>query len=242
VPEEPRPSSKPWREAASTMIVAPLNNAPPLFLGYLVIKRSRTSRVMPGGIAFPGGAVDPIDYDARWIDLYSEQGLDITRANLLADDAHIPEIYMDDDSQPFPKQISLRITAIRETFEECGVLLCRPNSAVGYYHNNPKYYSFKELDHRDKIRPWQRRIKENPDEFFTLCQQLKCTPDVLGLFDWNNWLSPTITPNRSRFDTIFYMVIVPHLLKVVTDKDEVRKAMVFTGLHIFINIEDIGHN
>lgn len=68
------------------------------------------------------------DADLKWQQLFSKSGFDSNSFVSLLDKKNLtherPYIFRSICNE-LPREISLRITAIRETFEECGILLCR---------------------------------------------------------------------------------------------------------------------
>lgn len=67
--------------------------------------------------------MDPADCDLKWREFFATFGID-SFASLVPKAAVRPQILMPRQNE-LPREISLRIAAIRETFEECGVLVCR---------------------------------------------------------------------------------------------------------------------
>lgn len=200
-----------------------------------MVERSRTGRVMPGNWVYPGGNFDSSDGDLQWITLYKDiLSIDITQDNtfLLEDTAHHPQIYLDLEPQQqprLPKQISLRITAIREAFEEAGVLLCRPGGKLddNHFHNGMLHYNhWKEFEDKKEIQNWQKKVRKSGSEFLSLCRSLNCVPDLWGLHTWSNWLTPTVFKPRQRFDTMFYITLLPKMPRVVIDGNEAVNAQV----------------
>ncbi|EFN89997.1 nucleoside diphosphate-linked moiety X motif 19 isoform X2 [Harpegnathos saltator] len=153
---------------------------------------------MPGLYVFPGGNISPADSDPKWRELFVAFGFNNDSfASLIPDTAVRPQIFKSQQNE-LSREISLRITAIRETFEECGTLICRRRddrafSVWAQHLSVPK----KEL------RVWQRKIHDNAMEFLTFCKQFECFPDLWALHEWSNWLTPTYLPNR--YNTVFYM-------------------------------------
>jgi 8-oxo-dGTP pyrophosphatase MutT (NUDIX family) len=84
----------------------------------LMGKRHMRHRFMPGAWVFPGGRVDPADSRVRAIDDY--------RADVLGDLMHEMR-----GPKTAARARAMAIAAIRETFEEAGVLIGRPSGAAG---------------------------------------------------------------------------------------------------------------
>lgn len=123
-------SLKGWREAASVIIVAKTAFAPTIKqvdFNYklLTMKRSAKSGFMPGSYVFPGGALCNADASRDWLNLYEAFGFKFDTFDKLNPKGDRPKLYQNHSSNELPRYLSLRIGAIRETFEECGILLCR---------------------------------------------------------------------------------------------------------------------
>lgn len=106
-------------------------------------------------------------------------------------------IYRDID-HPFPGLV-FRLCAIRETFEETGLLIAKstknPSSSLLF---NPT----------EKIlEPWREKIRQDGSKFFDMCKEIEIVPDVHSLYEWCQYLAAAIA--KVRFDTIFYVVGLP---------------------------------
>lgn len=67
----------------------------------------------------------PADADLKWHNLFSTFGYDSNSFDALNPNTSIrPQIFKTRPNE-LPREISLRITAIREAFEECGILICK---------------------------------------------------------------------------------------------------------------------
>lgn len=141
-PLRPGPSS--WRRAATVVLAAgwtlPVAAAPPRppppaeGFRLLLLLRSARQGFLPGAHVFPGGVLDAADRSADWLSLFAPHhrpprfGLGPApprRATFpVLPDARPGAT--DGDEAALPDDVAFRICAIREAFEEAGVLLLRP--------------------------------------------------------------------------------------------------------------------
>lgn len=135
----------------------------------LMVKRHQQIDFASGALVFPGGKLHQGDADPAWADHAS--GWD------LFDDV----------------QRKLRIAAIREVFEEAGILLA-------HHCNGRPFETVCDLDIRAKV---DRGELEFIEVVRDLNVQLQL--DSLGIFA--RWITPPIMPKR--FDTFFYVIRAP---------------------------------
>ncbi|XP_043486729.1 nucleoside diphosphate-linked moiety X motif 19-like [Polistes fuscatus] len=204
---------KAWKESASLILAArngkKYNRAlPPVVFQYnyklLCLKRHRNSSFYPESYVFPGGVTHPADADLKWHELFRTFGFDTNSFNFLVPNTTLrPQIFQAKPNE-LPKEISLRITAIRETFEECGILLCKQVKRNGILSNWANTIPIPKED----IQDWQTKVHDDATEFYRMCEKLKCYPDLWSLHEWSNWLTPTYF-TKKRYDTIFYIACMP---------------------------------
>lgn len=152
---------------------------------------------MPGSYVFPGGVTEPSDADLKWNKLFSGFGFDSNSFTALFPKSIARPPIFKARRNELPREISLRITAIRETFEESGVLMCRRAAEKG------TLTEWAECMVVDDMKNWQGKIHNDATQFYKMCEEVQCYPDIWALHEWSNWLTPTKFPNR--FNTIFYM-------------------------------------
>lgn len=123
-----------------------------------------------GALVFPGGKVDDKD--------------------------HLALSYCDGGAEDeFAR--TLQIAAIREAFEECGILLARPKGSVELIPGE----QLKALEHyREPLAKSELGIAE-----FLEKENLRLACDQLVPFA--HWVTPEMMPKR--FDTFFYMAVAP---------------------------------
>jgi 8-oxo-dGTP pyrophosphatase MutT (NUDIX family) len=161
------------RDAATVVLVRPAQDGFEAFL----LRRTAVLEFAPGASVFPGGSVDPGDADPEigWTgpspaEFAGQLGTSAGRARVLV------------------------CAAVRETFEESGVLLAGPELAPGEL-------APEELD-------GDRRALL--DGTVSLAQVLTRRGLVVRadlLRPWARWLTPEVSPRR--FDTWFFVAALP---------------------------------
>lgn len=170
-PVEDAPSGVvPALPAASVLVV---RDAPAGF-EVLVTLRSRRMRFASGMLVFPGGRVDTADAGAR---LASRQHP--RRALKIAERA-------------------FRFAAIREAFEEAGLLL-------GARHGNGR--AVGEVLRRRIERRHRAHLLDGGLSFVTLAEREGLRFDLGVLVPFAHWVTPWESPKR--FDTRFYLAAAP---------------------------------
>ncbi|SOC02906.1 hypothetical protein SAMN05877962_105162 [Alloalcanivorax xenomutans] len=148
-------------------------------LEVLMLQRTHKAVFMPGFYVFPGGAVDHADSDPALMPHLD--GLDEDAANTLLNLEAGGLGYL--------------VAAIRECFEEAGVLLARPGDADWPEPHHPVL-----ADDRDAVMNGEL-------DWLTLCRRhdLRVPLESLGYFD--HWVTPPGPPRR--FDTRFFVAEAP---------------------------------
>ncbi|XP_076648261.1 acyl-coenzyme A diphosphatase NUDT19 isoform X2 [Halictus rubicundus] len=183
----------------------------------LCLKRQQTSKVYPSSYVFPGGVIEPIDADPKWHNLFTAFGFDTNSFSSLIPDVKTRPLIFKQPPNELPREISLRISAIREAFEECGILLCRRSNDGGTQSNWAQYIEVPQ----DDVYSWQKRVHNDATEFYSLCKHFDCYPDLWALYEWSNWLTPTVYSTR-RFDTVFYMACLQDTPQTLCETSEIE--------------------
>ena len=97
-------------DAATVMLLRPNSNADMKEIEVLMVLRNRRSRFVPGYHVYPGGILDPEDYEPG-IERFCK-GIDRKQASEILPDMSRPE-----------KALGAWVAGIRETFEEVGMLI-----------------------------------------------------------------------------------------------------------------------
>lgn len=243
---------KHWREAATLLVVAKTSKLIPNGVNggglqlagtgseqsqynykMLMLKRSTKSKFMPNVYVFPGGIAEDADFSAEWLDLYKKFGESESKELLkyLTSAGTGPPMFSrtrDQEFQHIPSELAFRICAIRETFEESGVLIARSIEDKSHlnsdYPRKPVWGTSVPMETQVSDE-WRRRVDKNPLEFIKMCRTLNVIPDVWSLSEWTNWLTPVTLSStgkgaRRRYDTAFFMCVVDHLPEAMHDNNE----------------------
>ncbi|XP_012274102.1 nucleoside diphosphate-linked moiety X motif 19 [Orussus abietinus] len=201
---------KAWKNSASLILAVRHNSQFDQALAcqscnyrLLCLKRQETSSFMPGAYVFPGGLTEIADADLKWQKLFLKFGLTNNFfTSLLPQSDNRPLIFKSEPNE-LRKEISLRITAIRETFEESGILLCRQKK-------DPEDLKWGQYIEGEEVNSWQIKVQKDASKFYEMCESLQCVPDLWALQEWSNWLTPAFL-DKKRYNTIFYFAALPTL-------------------------------
>ncbi|XP_040832420.1 nucleoside diphosphate-linked moiety X motif 19 [Ochotona curzoniae] len=228
-----RPGPSTLRRAASVMLVAGWTRpsaaarSPPPAEGFrlLLLQRASSQGFMPSAHVFPGGRLDAADRSSDWLRLFAPHqgpprfglGPDLVgRASFPA----VPDVRPDGDPAALPDDVALRICAIREAFEEAGVLLLRPRGPRPN-QGSEALKPGRSLEPPSGLADWRASVRSDARQFLHLCAHLDCTPDIWALHDWSVWITPHSLQYRRRFDTAFYLCCLSEPPLVCPDRSEV---------------------
>lgn len=134
-----------------------------------LLKRSKKSRFFPGTYVFPGGAVDPEDRAMNlWISHVDMAGEEISRRL--------------GGGMSEQEAVAYGVAAVRETFEEAGVLLCDSGDHGG---RGLEDLRSRRMDRR-LFKGWLRDLVVS--EGWTL--------EFARLARWAHWITPEAMPRR----------------------------------------------
>jgi len=184
----------------------------------LMLKRSSKSKFMPNAFVFPGGVIAQADFARGWRDLFNNFGYtDDDLEELVLKDVDRPMMMKAELDEVISRDIAFRLAAIRETFEESGVLLLK--SSTGY-SSHSEAFSFNSSS---TLSSWRTKVHSNPEELLSLYRQVGAVPDLWAVKEWSAWLTPTGLPDQGkrRFDTIFYTACLDSIPTTMLDQAEV---------------------
>lgn len=221
-----------------------LPHEPRIDYDVLMLQRSSKSGFMPNAYVFPGGLVDSSDFSSEWLDIFQQIantpnfGLRGVRQRLETR----PPIFATDRlklGSPIPGEVAFRICALRETFEESGVLLVVSQPEISRLSQSKEdtCASHQVLDNRAnkicsaELSKWRTRVNENPSNFIRMCKELQMLPNIWALHEWSNWLTPVGRYGMSRFDTAFFICCLPEIPQTLQDEKEIVKFQVINHIH-----------
>ena len=151
----------------------------------LMVKRHHQIDFAAGALVFPGGKTHAGDADPAW-----------EQRTLGWGDA-------------LPETVPLRIAAIREAYEEAGILLARSLDGTPF-RGDERASAARDDIGRDR-RP-----------FLDLINELDLYLDLGALTVFAHWITPAMSPRR--FDTWFYVAVAPDEQLAICDGSETVDA------------------
>jgi 8-oxo-dGTP pyrophosphatase MutT (NUDIX family) len=160
--------NKPIKDASTVIVLREMDGGLETFL----LCRHHQSGFMGGAHVFPGGKVDSSDKEPSWRTRVDRTTEEIT-ARLGESDADVG--------------LGLLVAAVRETFEEAGVLLAKTASDVD-------------------LSATRQRL-HGGSSFAELARDIDMKIDSLALTPYARWVTPEM--ESRRFDTRFYIAVLP---------------------------------
>ncbi|XP_007474840.2 acyl-coenzyme A diphosphatase NUDT19 isoform X1 [Monodelphis domestica] len=235
-------SLRQWRRAATVLLAVgrahpgPSPAAAAEDYEILMLQRTQSSGFLPGAHVFPGGVLDTSDSSTDWLQVFKPYhgppGFGLTSFGRPRES--YPEVPFESQTQShslIPEDVAHRICAIRETFEESGVLLLHPAGAETLHL--PRAFVLP-----DDLASWRTRVREDPRQFLQLCQRLGCMPNIWALQEWSNWLTPFVKKGGRRYDTKFYICCLQEKPQTFLDMIEAIKCEWLTPTEAIKKFED----
>jgi 8-oxo-dGTP pyrophosphatase MutT (NUDIX family) len=171
----------------------------------LMVLRSSRSAFAPSAYVFPGGKVEEEDCLPMMENFCSKK--DLMRAQFALDGISLPQ-----------RALGIWVAAIRETFEEVGLLLARQKDGM------PLSFNYGDMEQR--LRSYREMVRSEELNFAGWLQREKLTLAVEHLHYFSHWITPELSP--LRYDTRFFVAEVPWNQKVFHDGDELTKHVWIT--------------
>ena len=212
-----------WKEAATTLVFKRKSDTWKI----LMLERSGKSSFMPGMRVFPGGIASKVDFLPDWLDILSSTECkfgpseDYGMQVLNQDNSDRPSMIKraltkENWADSISANVGFRLCAIRETFEESGILLFKKLPGV------------KSSFSTDTLQEWRDKVNKNDMEFLNMCIDLNISPDIWNMHEWSNWLTPLHLggTKKLRYDTMFYAAFLHDDAVALHDSSEVVSAEV----------------
>jgi len=165
-------------------------------LEVLMMKRNMQSAFVPGRYLFPGGSVDPGDGLA---DIYAH-------CTGLTDETASSRLGLESGG------LAYWVAAIRESFEESGLLLAHSENGVPISHEQ----AAELAQHRKAVATGQLA-------FDTLLRDAGLNLEVASLVYFAHWITPRGSPRR--YDTRFFVAHAPAGQEPVHDNEEMTESV-----------------
>ena len=168
----PTETERPARDAASLVLLRDGSAG----LEVLLLRRHADSRVMGGVHVFPGGKLDPTDCSPDAL-----AALDLAAEQLLA--------RLDEPALTPEKAAGLHLAALRETFEEAGLLLAESADSAA----------------RQALADRQAAGEALADAMAALGLRWQAS----AILPWSRWITPRHPASGAAFDTRFFLARLP---------------------------------
>jgi 8-oxo-dGTP pyrophosphatase MutT (NUDIX family) len=166
-------------------------------------RRHVNQSFMAGAFVFPGGRLEAADADSALTEFISAK-----------DDFH-PHSLLQDNALTKKTALSFFFCAIRETFEETGVLFARTKGGHSIDFGNAVIKS-RFAAYRQSLNLGNITLTEIARQ-----EELILMPKLL--IPYSHWITPEIVPKR--FSTRFFLAELPQGQSATTDKDELTSSL-----------------
>ena len=177
------PADVPVRDAATVMLVRDRTDGGGMEV--FMLRRNLNSDFVGGAYVFPGGGVDEAD---RHADLES-----VCRG--MSDDNASNQLRVDSGGLAF------WVAAVRECFEEAGVLLAAPAD------DPTTVLSFADPETEERFRLHRKAVDSGEVRLIDVCEQENLHLVVDRIRYFSHWITPVGPPRR--YDTRFFVAASP---------------------------------
>ncbi len=189
----PETSAPPVPRLSSTLLMLRAGTGAP---EVLMVKRHYEIDFAAGALVFPGGKATEGDSDPGWDgSVDGDPGDGVQRA--------------------------AKIAAVREAFEEAGLLFARPEAARG--PGRP----LVSADVAQRLAPCREPLDRGEMSFLALLREHGLVLALDRLIHFGHWITPVIMPKR--FDTHFYLAVAPEGQAAGHDGRETTDAVWLTA-------------
>lgn len=191
----PRP-----RESATVILVRnPFARPWEVFLA----RRHRNQSFMAEAYVFPGGQVATADADRQWNDYVATSA------------SFNPQKSLQDNDLTREVAQSFFVCAIRETFEEAGVLIAQTTGG--------KSVRFGSDPNSVRFDGYRRELNAGKTTLLDIARKENLLLTLDALIPYAHWITPEISPKRFR--TLFFLAKLPESQVATTDCEELTEGL-----------------
>ena len=192
-------------DAATVMLLRPCRNAAVKDIEVLMVLRNRRSRFVPGYHVYPGGILDPEDFEPG-IERFC-RGIERKEASEILPDMSRPE-----------KALGAWVAGIRETFEEVGMLIAirKDGSPV----------TIRTEQERKRFCDYRGALNKGEMKFHQMLEKEDLLLPLDRLHYFSHWITPEPLP--LRYDVRFFVTEAPEAQAVIHDGVELTEHLWLT--------------
>ena len=195
-------------DAATVILLREANAGKSGGFEVLMVLRNSRSAFVPSSYVFPGGRVEGEDC-LRDMEAFCREP-ELTRAQSTLDGVPFPE-----------RALGIWVAAVRETFEEVGLLFARCEDG--------HLLSLPSGDIARRFLSYRKRLHSGVLHFTEVLRSERLTLALDRLHYFSHWITPELSP--IRYDTRFFVAEVPAGQEALHDGDEL------TG-HVWVTPEE----
>lgn len=184
----------------------------PAGIEVLLLRRNRATRFAPGAFVFPGGRVDAADASPAVVRAWDGLTPDAAAQRL------------DLGPRTAPPAIAYYAAAVRETFEETGILPCVRPAGAGARPNRPESRAAPPSSQPSapQLLAARNALLEGSASFHQVLRDLDLRLDGAALVYAAHWVTPAAAPRR--YDTRFFATRAPAGSTAAHDERETTGA------------------
>jgi 8-oxo-dGTP pyrophosphatase MutT (NUDIX family) len=188
-------------DAATVMLIRETPSANPFEV--LLMRRHARQSFMAKAFVYPGGQLDDADCHPE---------LAAVAGNMTAEAA---QQFLNESDISHAKALGLFFTAVRETFEESGILLARKTSG--------RQLDFADKETRQRFARYRAMILQQEMTLRDLARKENLVFRLNDLKPYARWVTPVV--EKKRFDTRFFLAAMPPGQKPVHDSREMTETL-----------------
>jgi len=189
-------------DAATVMLLRSHSNADTKEVEILMVLRNRKSRFVPGYHVYPGGILDPEDYEPG-IERFC-RGIGRKQASEILPDMSRPE-----------KALGAWVAGIRETFEEVGMLIAE--------RKDGSPVTIRTEEERNRFCDYRRALNTGKMKFHQMLEKEDLILPLDRLYYFSHWITPEPLP--LRYDVRFFVTEAPEGQAVIHDGVELTEHL-----------------